>query len=225
MQHAECEHLTNSPHWSMFLRCQRLSTYPCSHSAPAPTPHYCPGNHSSQIQWKMQCLQNPALPVSSIFSFNVMAIGFSDHYAQILELYVEQGEARSTGTYKVGRLYKEENVHYLNYLLQRETWETVFEQTTVNTAFLEFMDTFKYYYEVAMPKVKIQSKQQRNKWITSGIRESSKRLRFLSKIMKSRDVDKKFQDYYHLYKSTYKKVIHKAKILHNESYINSSRNK
>jgi dsDNA-binding SOS-regulon protein len=52
----------------------------------------------------------------------------------------------------MARTYSEENVQYLNYLLDKETWKLVFTQKSENDAYNEILGTSQYYYEIAMPK-------------------------------------------------------------------------
>jgi hypothetical protein len=49
------------------------------------------------------------------------------------------------------------------------TWELVSKQKLANDAYNEFLGIFRYYYEIAMPKKWVKSKQHENKWVTSGI--------------------------------------------------------
>jgi hypothetical protein len=86
--------------------------------------------------------------------------------------------------FRTVRACREENVQYLNYLLEVETWEFVFKQTSVNDAYNEYLGIFQYYYDIAMPRKMVKIKQQKNKWITSSIRVSCIKLRFLNKLMK-----------------------------------------
>jgi hypothetical protein len=86
--------------------------------------------------------------------------------------------------YRIARSYREENIQYLNYLLAKENWELLLKQNSVNEAYNAFSDTFKYYYDIAMPKKRVQTERQRNKWVTAGIRVSGNRLRFLNILMK-----------------------------------------
>jgi hypothetical protein len=47
-----------------------------------------------------------------------------------------------------------------------------------------------------MPKKLVKSKQQKNKWVTSGIRVSGNRLRFLNKLMKEGNISEECKKYY-----------------------------
>lgn len=162
------------------------------------------------------------------YTFKVITTGFSDHDAQTLQLHIEHGNkinSSSSVTYKKGRSFKEENIQYLNYLLAKESWDSVFNHTSVNLAYEDFHKTFSYCYEIALPETKIKLLKHTKNWVTTGIRESGKRLRFLSRILKNGNVSKTFKDYYLCYKKIYTNVIREAKKLHNDKFINSSGNK
>jgi hypothetical protein len=122
----------------------------------------------------------------------------------------KNGQTRLEGECRMARSYREENVQYLNYLLDKETWELVFKQKFAIDAYNEFLSIFQYYYEIAMPKNWAKSKQRENKWVTSGIRVSGNRLRFLSRLMKEGNISKEFKEYYSQYKKIYNKVISEA---------------
>jgi hypothetical protein len=44
-----------------------------------------------------------------------------------------------------------------------------------------------------MPKRRVKTKQPKNKWVTSGIRVSSIRLRFLNSLMKEGNISEEFK--------------------------------
>ena len=125
----------------------------------------------------------------------------------------------------MARSYKEENVQYLCNLLDKETWELVFKQKSANDAYNEFLGTFQYYYEIAMPKKWLKSKQYANRWVTLGIRTSGNRLRFLNRLMKEGNVSEEFRKYYGQYKKIYNKVISEAKKSSNNMRLRTAVNK
>jgi hypothetical protein len=98
----------------------------------------------------------------------VMETGFSDHNAQLLQVQMQhknkKGQTRVEGECRMARSYREENVQYLKYLLDKETWELVFKQKLANDAYNEFLGIFQYYYERAMPKKWVKSKHRENEW-------------------------------------------------------------
>jgi hypothetical protein len=54
-----------------------------------------------------------------------------------------------------------------------------------------------------MPKKWVKIKQQKNKWVTSGIRVSENRLRFLNSQIKEGNISDEGQKYYCEYKKIY----------------------
>jgi hypothetical protein len=120
----------------------------------------------------------------------VIDTGVSDHKARILQIQFQHKKKkrnfRLNEEYRIARSYREENIQYLNYLLRKENWELVLKQNSVNEAYNAFSDTFRYYYEIAMPKKRVQTERQRNKWVTEKLRVSGNRLRFLNSLMKQR---------------------------------------
>jgi hypothetical protein len=98
-------------------------------------------------------------------NFEVLQTGFSDHSAQILQVQMQnksritKGQSRVEGEYRMARTYSEENIQYLNHLLEKETWESIFKQKAANNAYNDFLGIFQYYYEIAIPR----------KWVKSGL--------------------------------------------------------
>jgi hypothetical protein len=63
----------------------------------------------------------------------VIATGFSDHYAQTLQVQMQyknkKRQAIVKEEFRIVRSCREENVQYLNYLLEKKAWELVFNHT------------------------------------------------------------------------------------------------
>jgi hypothetical protein len=80
------------------------------------------------------------------YNVEVIETGFSDHNAQILQIKMQhknkKGQTRVEGECRMAILYREENVQYLNYLLDKETWELVFKQKLANDAYNEILVFF-----------------------------------------------------------------------------------
>jgi hypothetical protein len=141
------------------------------------------------------------------------------------QLKKKKGAFRLNKEYRISRSYREENVQYLNYLLGKKNWDLVLKQNSVNEAYSAFSDTFKYYYDIALPKKCVQTERQRNKWVTAGIRVSGNRLRFLNSLMKQGNLSEESKKYYSQYKKIYNKVIREAKKLTNTMRMRASGNK
>ena len=162
------------------------------------------------------------------FKITICDTGFSDHYAQILQIFNISGSKQNNKSswYKIKRLCNKENIEYLNYLLGQENWENVFNSFTVNEAFSEFLNTFTYYFDIAAPKQKFKVNNKNNcNWVTVGIRTSGKRLRLLSRLLKEGNVSESFRNYCVHYKRIYNKVIREAKRHRYDNYINQAENK
>ena len=84
----------------------------------------------------------------------VMVLGYSDHKAQILQLNVKT-MVRKCKKIK-SRPYSENCVGEIKCLLNKESWQEVFQTSEVNSALQVFMDIFGYYFNIAFTyKLKI----------------------------------------------------------------------
>jgi hypothetical protein len=80
----------------------------------------------------------------------------------------------------------DKNVEEFQYLLQKGKWDEVSASSEPNTSFNIFMDTFRYYFNIAFPVKATHVKESIvNKWITKGITASRNRLRLLCNIKRS----------------------------------------
>jgi hypothetical protein len=88
----------------------------------------------------------------------VIKRGFSGNNAQILQVQLQhknrykKGQTKVEGECRMAITYSEENAQYLNHLLDKDTWELVLKKKSAHEAYNEFLDTFQYYYKIAMPK-------------------------------------------------------------------------
>jgi hypothetical protein len=81
----------------------------------------------------------------------IMDLGLSDHYAQVLTIGVKVPMNSTLRVRK--RIYDEGSIGELKYNLNKELWEVVFEEPDVNGKFNVFMDTFYYYFDMFSFKV------------------------------------------------------------------------
>ena len=99
----------------------------------------------------------------------VMDLGYSDHKAKILQLNVKT-IVRKCRKIK-SQQYSEKSIEEFKCLLNKESWQEVFQTTEVNSAVWAFMDIFGYYFNIAFPYKLINlSKTYNSKWITKGIK-------------------------------------------------------
>ena len=93
-------------------------------------------------------------------------------------------------------------------MLNKESWQEVFQTSEVNSALQVFMDIFGYYFNIAFPYKPINlSKTYNSKWITKSIKIFSKRMHFLNSVKKKFSLSREAWAYikkipYHIRKST-----------------------
>jgi len=159
----------------------------------------------------------------SVNYITVVDLGRSDHCAQILSIPIAD---TSNLTYKINkRQFSKTNIQEFFQLLNQVTWQEVYDELDANAKFGNFMDIFLYCYNTAFPMKTVRVRDKiKTKWITQGIKNSSKKMRLLNKqkrtAMKQTDVK-----YVELYKKIYRKVIQEAKRMENNDYINRAKNK
>jgi hypothetical protein len=139
------------------------------------------------------------------FKTEILETNLSDHFGQILTFYEDQLTEISSkfikNTVKYMRVNNEENIQYLNFLLSKEDWMNMHRQHDVNIAYKEFVHIFTYYLDIAIPMKKVKmNKQQKKPRITSGIRNSNEKLKFLNRLIKGINVSIDLKNYYYNYK-------------------------
>jgi hypothetical protein len=140
-----------------------------------------------------------------------MDLGHSDHKAQILQLNVKT-IVRKYKKIK-SRQYSEKTIEEFEYLLNKESWQEVFQTSEVNSALQVFMDISGYYFNITFAYKLINlGKTYNSKWITKGTKISSKRMRFLNSVKTKFSLSREAQAYIKKYLITYKKVLKEAKI-------------
>jgi hypothetical protein len=88
------------------------------------------------------------------------------------------------------------------------------------------MDTIHHHFDRAFPlKMVYLSNQMRKKWITQGIRTSSKKMSFLKGLKKYLNLSRETQDYINRYKIIYKRVIKEAKRREKDRYVLRAKNR
>jgi hypothetical protein len=112
-------------------------------------------------------------------------MGISDNHAIFLYKQVNTKLIENKLT-KYKRLFNDENIEYLKFMLQKENWNVLeLNETNVDGKSLELIKTLTHHFNTAFPikKFKISPKNNRSGyWITKGIINSSKRKRELYKL-------------------------------------------
>jgi len=110
------------------------------------------------------------------------------------------------------RQYSEKRVEEFKCLLSKESWQEVYQTLEVNSALQMFMENFGYYFNIAFPyKSQKLRNIQNNKWITNGLKNSSKRMSFLNSLKRKFNLSREAQAYVKKYQITHKKVLKEAK--------------
>jgi hypothetical protein len=151
----------------------------------------------------------------------------SDHDAQclIFDKYcvtVNKINNKSRNKFK-SRLITCETINYFSEQLSNETWEEVYHNTDVNSAFNKFLLTFLNIYEASFPIAYLRNSNDKS-WITTGIKISCQRKRILYNISKHSS-DPKIKLHFKKYCFILKKVICEAKKIHYSQLIATSKNR
>ncbi|XP_049770522.1 uncharacterized protein LOC126109549 [Schistocerca cancellata] len=115
----------------------------------------------------------------------VIKAGLADHHAQAICFCVNTNPSYNymRKTTHMGRTFSNTAVQTFQNYLQQESWEIVYSTENISDKFQTFMNIFKYYFDLAFPlKAKTTQATTTNKWITSDIRKSCARKRYLHNI-------------------------------------------
>ncbi|KAE8744172.1 hypothetical protein FOCC_FOCC009180 [Frankliniella occidentalis] len=104
------------------------------------------------------CIDNICMSGDFPLCAEVIETYISDHYAQLLTLYVQTGNLKED-TYNVKRTCNDQNIQHLTILLEKENWQEVLTATCAEEAIVNFLDTFNYYFNLTCPikKSKVRS--------------------------------------------------------------------
>ena len=148
---------------------------------------------------------------------SVIDMGFSDHFARVLDLFSCYSVTQVTGIKK--RVFSSNNIKNFRFLLNAENWEKVSLENYVNSKFNTFLHTFLQYFNVAFPIKICKTENGKGKaWITKGIRICSKKNRQLSRLQKEGILSLEMKEYARKYRSIYRRVIKDAKRNENDRY-------
>jgi hypothetical protein len=140
----------------------------------------------------------------------VIDLGYSDHKAQVLQLPVKKVFKRRKAI--ITRQYSEKGVEKFKYMLSKESWQEVYLTSDVNSALQIFRNNFDYYFNIAFPyKLQKPKKIHDNNWITKGLKNSGKRMRFLNSLKRKLNHPSEVQAYIKRYQFTYRRVLKEAK--------------
>lgn len=107
------------------------------------------------------------------------------------------------------------------------SFSEIYKMNDVNAAFNSFYEIFILFYNLCFPKIKVKTtkKDLKPRWITQGLKKSSKTKRNLFMKFRHNAQDKTVNKHRYLtYSSLYKKCVHKAQQITNTNYIKTYKN-
>ena len=120
---------------------------------------------------------------SSITSPLINAL--SDHDAQLLTIKNIHTAKNKASLKQKTRLINSETLTSFQALLKQETWGTVYQTQDTNNMFNSFLNTFLKIFETCFPVKYRSAKEDKNDWITQGIKISCKHKRSLYTLTKN----------------------------------------
>ncbi|KAL0868710.1 hypothetical protein ABMA27_008153 [Loxostege sticticalis] len=183
--------------------------------------------HIDQPTRGNSCLDQIASNIKEIHA-EILNVGLSDHEtAQTVTLKGNKQKCCNSW-FEYKRDYNVDNMKKFYDCITSLTFSEVFESDKFEEAFKSFYDLFCMFYDLCFPviKVKINNRPRKLKWITKGLRISSKYKRQLYltyRLLKTNKPTNKLN--FHKYSKVLRKCIHTAQKIHNHKTILNSKNK
>lgn len=153
----------------------------------------------------------------------VITSALSDHEAQILHIESLSKNEPQKESVRITKIFSASKLQQFKELLESETWEGVFQENAVNPAYNKFETTISNAIKLIFPPKNIKILKNVNKsWITTGIKLSSRRKRYLYNEMLANRITR---EYFNKYTKILKNVVKAAKQLSNKIYVESAQNK
>jgi len=150
-------------------------------------------------------------------------LALSDHHMQSVEINVEK--IRAENTFRTCRVVNEVLQKKFNDLLGKETWEELKLETDFNTKFRIFHDKYKNIYDSIFIEKRVNvGKKPKNKWMSKGLKISSKNMRCLNSERK-KSSDLQVMQHFLEYKRIYRKLLRQAKRKYHDECIQNADNK
>jgi hypothetical protein len=110
----------------------------------------------------------------------VIEMGFSDHFALVMSIRVFIHSTSTCLKYVVKRFFSKRNILNFKDQLKLESWDEVYLQSDVNSAYCVFLSKFyKYFLHFFPIKIVLNKERGKSNWITEGIKVSRQRLQLL----------------------------------------------
>lgn len=154
-----------------------------------------------------------------ILEKNLLNTGLSDHVGQKIVFEVFTPDNKHLYTF---RSLSRKNILKFKMYLKSESWQSVFNSTTIDDKYEIFNNILHSYYDLSFNFVTKNLDIKNKDWITTGIKISSIRLKELFVYQKNNIIEK---EHYKRYKKIYNKVIRQAKKMYLDNLIINSANK
>jgi hypothetical protein len=105
-------------------------------------------------------------------------VGLSDHY--MIECHLSKNKSSPPVSYLTTRVISDSNLNYLNHLLNKETWDEVYYEDSLDSSFDSFYQTFCSYFDGAIPIIRKKIPRRKNfkkPWLSDEIIGQSRKLR------------------------------------------------
>ena len=164
------------------------------------------------------------------FTTENVNLALSDHNAIMIKFIVLMSKIESPQPpieQKLCRIYNKENISYFKFLINREDWSNMLNETCLNSMVETLTNTILYCMNVAFPLKKSRhevNQPRKRSWITSGISISCRKKRFLHNLCKTTN-DSFIHEYYKKYATILKRVILAAKKYENNKFIRQAENR
>jgi hypothetical protein len=158
----------------------------------------------------------------TLYETVVYDIGLSDHSAVFFPITFTNNRIQPRLSIEYSRNFCESAVSYFTKLIENVRWE--FDCfLSVNDMFGVFMTKLLNCFDESFPRIVLkQNRQEKLRWVTRGIRVSSRRKRELHEQAKTTN-DCRILAFYKLYKRTFKQVVKAAKRMTNDTFILNSK--
>lgn len=178
------------------------------------------GTSSTSIDYMITNMHN------SVIECKVSEPYISDHYLQALRLKVQQlDETKEPNVSREIRCLSTKNLENLQASLKSEEWNGIYSDDP-SSAFQNFLETFGWHYDITCPKKRIKpiSREQKQKWVTKEILHKKNELINLHYQVSSSQ-NPTLLELYKKEKKTYRKLVNRSKVTHNQTRIDNSTNK
>lgn len=82
----------------------------------------------------------------------VVASALSDHHGQQISIYLKYSRANS---YTEQKIFSKTNLDYYNYLICKHDWKSMYDSSSTDEKYNDFLQSLTLYYNTAFPKVKL----------------------------------------------------------------------